>query len=156
MKTPEENAVLLLLYAPGVTGLNREPIEGRVRLMKEIFLLDREARSDEPALHIGPFVPYKYGPFNVRVQAALDDLVTSELIRFAGPEPGRIYSLTNSGADETRVQWQQLPPTARKDLFATKSRYNGVPLLKLLEYVYSRYPEYAVHSEILEQVSAGA
>lgn len=146
----EEKAVLLLLFAPGRTGSYGEPIEGRTRLMKEAFLLDHEGKSDEPLLHVGPFIAYKFGPFNAKVLSVLDDLENSGRITVSsGDEWSRRYALTGAGRKEASALWSQLPSDARKDLLVVKSSYNGEPLTSLLHYVYSKYPEYTVESELL-------
>lgn len=153
----EQKAVLLLLFAPGTSGGHGEPIEGRTRLMKETFLLDQEGRSDEPLLHVGPFIPYKFGPFNVKVLGALEDLANMKLVHV---EPGddltATYTLTDQGKQEAQALWSQLPPDARRDLFVVKSSYNGQPLTRLLHYVYSKYPEYTVDSQLREQLVGSA
>jgi hypothetical protein len=153
----EQKAVLLLLFAPGFTGGRGEPIEGRTRLMKEAFLLDQEGRSDEPLLHTGPFIPYKFGPFNVKVLSAIEDLADKHLVHVdPGDETTVTYTLTDEGKNEAEALWTQLPPDARRDLLVVKSSYNGQPLTKLLHYVYSKYPEYTVDSELRERLVESA
>jgi uncharacterized protein len=145
----EQKAVLLLLFAPGNTGGYGEPIEGRTRLMKEVFLLDHEGHSDEPLLHVGPFMPYKFGPFSVKVLGALDDLANLKLITVTpGDEWTTRFALSDDGKREAKTLWSQLPPDARKDLLVVKSSYNAEPLTSLLHYVYAKYPEYTVESEL--------
>jgi hypothetical protein len=153
----EQKSVLLLLFAPGTTGGHGEPIQGRTRLMKESFLLDQEGRSDEPLLHVGPFIPYKFGPFNVKVLTAIEDLEIMGLVqKDPGDEMTATYRLTPRGRSEAQTLWSQLPPDARKDLVVIKAGYNGLPLTRLLHYVYSKYPEYTVESELREQLLGSA
>jgi hypothetical protein len=160
MKAPvppaEEKAVMLMLYAPGSTGMFGEPVLGKTRLMKEVFLLDYEAKSSDPILHVGPFLPYKYGPFNRKVAAATDDLTNAHLVTISGEGQWVRISLTEQGRSEAQTLWQELPLEAKKDLLSIKARYNSQPLATLLHYVYSRYPEYAVASEIRENLVGGA
>jgi hypothetical protein len=153
----EQKTVLLLLYAPGETGGYAEPITGKTRLMKEAFLLDQEGRSDEPFIHPGPFIPYKFGPFSVKVAAALEDLHNMGLVDSSkGDDTTTRFVLSVEGRKEAGELWAQLPPDARKDLLVVKSSYNGQPLTSLLHYVYSKYPEYTVESELREQLLGGA
>lgn len=61
-----KDAVLLLLYAPGSSGEPCEPIRGRTRFMKLIFLLQRAYDFPRRA-GIGnyyQFEPFRFGPFS--------------------------------------------------------------------------------------------
>ena len=157
MRKAEEALVLVLLYAPGPTGQYAEPIEGRTRIMKEIFLLDEEGTSEDPLLHSGlPFIAYKYGPFSKKVAAAVSTLTNEGRLEVLGvAEPYR-YRLSAKGAEEARQHWERLATDAKKAVFAIKARYNGQPLESLLQYVYRKYPEYTVESEIRERLMDAA
>ena len=67
--TSGRDILLLLLYVPGVSGQENEPIRGRTRLMKIMFIFEQELykkfrfnqtieESDLPH-----FTPWRYGPF---------------------------------------------------------------------------------------------
>ena len=62
--------LLLLLYAPGVTGEENEPIRGRTRLMKMMFIFEQELyrkfRFDQMIGEddLPDFSPWLYGPFS--------------------------------------------------------------------------------------------
>lgn len=152
----EERAVLLLLYAPGSNGGLGEPVLGKTRLMKEVFLMDHEGKSAEPLVHVGPFIAYRYGPYSARVASAVTDLINAGLIAKTGDEFESWFKLTTEGIAEAARIWAQLPSDAKRDVFAVKARYNSQPLPELLQYVYTRYPEYAVASEIREKLVGGA
>jgi hypothetical protein len=61
---------MVLLYAKGQSGNAAEPIRGRVRLMKMIFLFDKEIRKSfnlktAVAKEALPnFEPFDYGPYS--------------------------------------------------------------------------------------------
>jgi len=72
-KMTGRDILLALLYAPGVTGKANEPIRGRTRLMKLLFIFNQELyrkfKFDE---HVSPddlpqFGPWRYGPFSREV-----------------------------------------------------------------------------------------
>jgi uncharacterized protein len=149
----EQKALILLLYAPGTTGTAGEPIVGKTRLMKEVFLLDFEGSSAEPLLHVGPFIPYKYGPFSAKVASSLDDLLNEGFVQKEGEDPGARYVLTPRGLAEGQSIWTQIPVDAKKDLLRVKALYNGQPLTQLLHYVYAKYPEYAIESELRDRLA---
>lgn len=64
-----KDLLLLLLYVPGSTGRQYEPIRGRTRLTKMIFIFEKEIykkfKFDKllPEDVLPQFRPYKYGPF---------------------------------------------------------------------------------------------
>lgn len=73
--------LMLLLYAKGHNGQQAEPIQGKTRLMKMVFLFDKEIR---PKFNLGgaipdsampDFTPYDYGPFSAKVYEDLEFLV---------------------------------------------------------------------------------
>jgi uncharacterized protein YwgA len=82
-----KDLIMLLLYAKGHKGVEREPIVGRTRLMKMIFLFDKEIRkqfnlggtiSDEA---FPDFRAYDYGPFSDQVYSELEFLVDTGFVK---------------------------------------------------------------------------
>jgi len=76
-----KDLLLLLLYAKGTRGIVAEPIVGRTRLMKMIFLFNKELHGDfrmatavEDAA-IPSFEPYDFGPYSSQVYSDLEFLV---------------------------------------------------------------------------------
>ncbi len=68
--TSGRDILLLFLYVPGVTGEENEPISGRTRLMKMMFIFEREVYKKfrfEKTIEEGDlpdFRPWRYGPFS--------------------------------------------------------------------------------------------
>jgi len=105
---------MLLLYAKGHKGQRCEPIRGRTRLMKMIFLFAKEMRPkfdlDKIILDnaIPSFTPYDYGPFSDRVFTDLEFLVELGFVRVTPikdsevlPEEASEYNYWQAGADPT-------------------------------------------------------
>ncbi len=67
-------AIMLLLYAKGASGKQNEPVEGRTRLTKMLFLLDKEYDAFRQAADL-KFEPYAFGPYDSRIY---DDLAFLE------------------------------------------------------------------------------
>jgi uncharacterized protein YwgA len=85
--TTTKDLLLLLLHAKGARGMVAEPIVGRTRLMKMIFLFDKELRHDfrmgtavEDAA-IPSFEPYDFGPYSSQVYSDLEFLVDLGFVR---------------------------------------------------------------------------
>ena len=84
-----KDLIMLLLYARGHTGQQCDPIRGRTRLMKMVFLFDKEARRKFnlgkaiPKEAIPRFEAYDYGPFSAQVFADLEFLVDLGFVEVA-------------------------------------------------------------------------
>lgn len=76
-----KDLLLLLLYARGHKNRVCEPVRGRTRLMKMIFLFDKEVRrrfnleKAVPKDCLPDFSPYDFGPFSAKVFSDLEFLV---------------------------------------------------------------------------------
>jgi uncharacterized protein YwgA len=81
-----KDLLVLLFYAKGKTGQVCEPIIGRTRLMKMVFLFEKEIRHklnlDKviPEEVLPDFVAYDYGPFSEQVYNDLEFLVNMEFV----------------------------------------------------------------------------
>ncbi|MEW6276632.1 MAG: hypothetical protein AB1556_16175 [Bacillota bacterium] len=80
-KLNNKDLLLLLLYVPGHTGGVCEPIHGRTRLMKMVFLFEKELyskfRYDQviDQNDLPDFEPHHYGPFSKEVFDDLEFLI---------------------------------------------------------------------------------
>ncbi len=78
--------ILLLLYAKGKTNSLYEPIDGRTRLMKMVFLFKEELKSffnNKSILSpssLPDFSAYDFGPFSYEVLNDIEFLKTNEFI----------------------------------------------------------------------------
>lgn len=76
-----KDLIMALLYAKGHTGKQCEPIFGKTRLMKMVFLFDKEIRSKFnlkktiPNTALPKFESCDYGPFSAQVYEDLEFLV---------------------------------------------------------------------------------
>jgi hypothetical protein len=77
-----KDVLLLLLFAPGPTGDEGEPIDGRTRLMKFLYLLHRQLAIEDKLGIKKPysFEPYHYGPFSKDLYEDLEFLSNVGLI----------------------------------------------------------------------------
>lgn len=76
-----KDLLLLLLYVPGHRGQLSEPVMGRTRLTKMIFVFEKEIykkfRFDKliPEDSLPQFIPYLFGPFSVDLYNDLHFLI---------------------------------------------------------------------------------
>ncbi len=103
-----KDILLLLLYAPGATGDDAEPIDGRTRLMKLLYILHRQLELEHRLGIEKPysFEAYHYGPFSKDLYDDLEFLANVGLVistpkGLAGPfdqrEEERVVADTSIG-----------------------------------------------------------
>jgi uncharacterized protein YwgA len=168
MQLSKPELVALLLYTRGKTGNIGEPVVGRTRLMKMVFLLLKEGELDKELDRTTNFKPYKYGPFDSEVYDALEALRELGIVEEKQPEEKRVaisedvdadvdvdetydadteYKLTPIGIAKVERIARELPHDAVRKISDYKAIYNKKPLVEILHYVYSKFPEYAKLSE---------
>ena len=166
---PSVNPVDLLIAL--LYSRHGEAIEGTVRLMKLLFLLVKEggfARFDNDYV----FRPYDLGPWSPPAIEFAESLaqhnyvkveerefrdpeeVVHEAAVFSVTEPlqtppqfMRVFELTEKGHKIAEKVTERLSPEEHQTLDRLKARFGRMPLPELIEYVYGRYPEYAVKSK---------
>jgi uncharacterized protein len=100
--TNRRDILLLLLYSPGVFNQVNEPIVGRTRLVKMLFLFKKEvlvkfaAGADFGKKQFYEFYPWDFGPFSRDVY---DDLSFFQLWGFIQSESADEESLPESMAE---------------------------------------------------------
>lgn len=133
-----------------------EPIEGRTRLQKMVFVIQQkliesgELREDQ----LYEFFPYNYGPFSKELAEDIDRMIDDGLLDeddVEYDEEGNVkylYTVENTGrellqseiGDETANQAVEM---ARR----VKHRFNDqLTLPEVIDEVYEEYPEYAENS----------
>lgn len=99
-----KDLLLLLLYSPGRNNSNNEPIAGRTRLVKMIFLFQEEElknfNADFSQVEMYDYQPWKYGPFSKNVY---DDLMFFQLRNFIDSQ--NTDDSSYEGAEEY-YEWQ--------------------------------------------------
>jgi hypothetical protein len=140
----QEDWILLLLFAGGRRQRYNEPIAGKIRLMKELFLFLMRFR-DVKGFYT--FRAYKYGPYSDEAWTNLSELIKRGLVQTASGFGSEVYSLTPAGLERAIAAYDLLEPRLRQGLVDTKIQYNMMPLHELLTFVYERYPTFASKSE---------
>ena len=141
---------LLLTFANG-----GEPIEGRTRFQKMIFLLLERAKFFTNRYD---FTPHDYGPYSQELQSDIDHLIREGYVAEDRKtrEEGKIkyaYSITKNGtafvnhilSDEqlNKFQFSKILELSNE----VKDEINHKDLFLLLSEIYDKYPEYAKHSK---------
>jgi uncharacterized protein YwgA len=116
--TSSKDILMILLYAKGSGGKLCEPIRGRTRLVKMVFLFKKEIwgklKFDEiiPKDALPEFEAYDFGPFSSQVYSDLEFLVNLGFVKVQGIDGSEIlteealeysYWQVTSNADESEM-----------------------------------------------------
>lgn len=137
-----------------------EPVRGRTRLQKMMFLLWKrmEGQGVNGCAELG-FVPHHYGPYSRQLQDDIEGLIAEEMIEeeIEEGQAGQYmykYRATESGArvatallKEPRYGEYGFGGETYGAICSIKSRVNGMGIRELLEEVYAQHPEYAQYSK---------
>jgi len=86
LKVSGKHILLLLLYSPGKTAEFNEPITGRIRIVKMMFLFDKEIKKsffkdvDMELVSFPEFFPWNYGPFSRDVYNDIEFFINNGFI----------------------------------------------------------------------------
>ncbi len=118
--------------------------------MKSAFLLQQEA-----GLNLGyNFIPYKYGPFSKEVYEDLEELEKNLLVERVKPKKDLEMTeikLLDEFKDWTERIINNLPQKIKYEIKTYTEKYGKMNLNELLDYVYAKYPKYAIKSERKER-----
>lgn len=96
--TSSKDFLMLLLYAKGHRGEQAEPIVGRTRLVKMVFLFEQEIRKPFRLEQVVPdsalpqFEAYHYGPYSRAVFDDLEFLMDMEFVSAAKSTDGAMLA----------------------------------------------------------------
>lgn len=86
MKISGKHILLMLIYSSGKSSKNNEPIDGRTRIIKMMFLFREEIKKDflkdknVELISFPEFFPWKYGPFSKDVYNDIEFFINNEFI----------------------------------------------------------------------------
>lgn len=140
-----ERYFLLLLYAPDATDKFASPIRGKTWLQKEMFLLSKlrnelAQRTEYDAHHLGAF--------SLVVDEIEEQFRISEYVERVGDS----IKLSLEGRKLAEGVWQRAGDEDQHVVAGVKTLLNDLPQLELLGFIYSEFPETAVHSEKRNEV----
>ena len=169
-----DDAIVLLLGAPGATDRDRGRIEGITRLEKLLFLLEKETDASSWLKETADFRSDNFGPFSAKAYQDIEALTAYGLVNdsatlsenaedtwetenIIGEEPAEAYAtrnleLTAKGKRYYEALLRELPPEAEEVVSNLKRRFGSIPLRRLIRYVYQRHPEYTDRSLIRDEI----
>ena len=173
--------LLVLLYAKGSTREYNERIPGITRLEKLMYLLLKEGGFEEILKDDIHFEPYDFGPYSPEVYDLLEsfremdivnirtkrydtfkEVIDELLYRELEDQPiiskgmvMEVYSLTQDKGIKLIEVLKERGRITEEDIQTVeriKSRYNVLNLDDLLRHVYTKYPESAEKSKIIDKI----
>ena len=148
----QEEADLIDKYIYLLLAANKnEPIKGRVRFMKEIFLFS--INHDKKLFEIAEFYPYHFGPYSTRVAVRMNFLKSNGYIEPDYKNQDWEYSLTEEVLNRANESREGVSNKKLDALRNIKDNNKRMSLKELLKEIYIDYPKYALRSIIKEDIT---
>jgi len=142
--TPTQRAILILLGCEDKKGIKYSPIPGRMHLVKELFAIS-QADLGKRLIPELKFEPDNFGPFDETVFAALENLRDGGFVSI-DKSPRQKIIITEKGKEICNNLWPKLKDDVKILFSYTKRNYNHLSSERLLDKIYSAYPEMTVNS----------
>lgn len=146
--TPIKKSELILLL---LNGDHRYPINGITRFEKLVFLTQKKVLDKSENVQIKfDFGPDRFGPLSMEIYDELDFLKSVGMVKEGERKK---YEITDKGVRflEKKTS-QRVSADMIKSILDIKEEYGKKELNDLLKYVYTKYPDFTVNSEILGRV----
>lgn len=142
-----EKWILVLLAAN-----NFQPIRGRLRLIKELFLIAKTVSSEfEDAVY---FYKYSFGPYSSRAAEKMNMLRKNNVTQVKYTKEGWEYRLNESYYKTAQGYLNSLDPDSLDRVELIKSKYQKKSSTQIIIEIYTKYPEYAERSAIAKDIVA--
>jgi len=152
--TKNLQTVLLLFLLLELRSIS-ENKTGNTRIQKLLFLIQKEGKY--PIENGFNFKPYKYGPYTDEFFDVIYSLSQREYLSLKQNEFGDITEckLTLKGQSKA-VELSEKYKEVKEDVSGVVSEYGGLNVDLLLLYVYVKYPDFTIRSEIKGEVLQNA
>jgi uncharacterized protein YwgA len=143
-------AILVLLYAQ-----KEKPINGRISMMKQVFLLINEILGKDQ-VQDAKYVPARYGMYSFLVTRTLTNLEYAGYLIREGRKGTRVerFVLSEKGLQRAARPFLQLPEEIRTTLMEKRKGWDQLGYDGILRYVYDQYKEYADKSMIRKRYAS--
>jgi DNA-binding PadR family transcriptional regulator len=133
----------ILLVFIDLRTKQEQNIVSPIQIMKGMFLAKEELKLEDFYI----FEPYLYGPCSFQIYSDLLALQLKNFIKtIPGPSSWKYYTTTPLGSAKAKIIIEVLGMEKVKVLREIKELIISKSFLELLEYIYSKYPEYARNS----------
>lgn len=136
-----DDVILLLLYA------DPHPIEGKTRLMKQVFLAITELLPEADTEPVA-FRKHRFGPYSERVEGAAEQLAFANKVEATRDKRRGSYrlSITPRGRAHIKDTFNSLPDGTRAALRQKRLEWDTFAPAGIVGYVYVHNKEYLENS----------
>lgn len=140
-----KKTLLKLLALDGPKDSSYDAITGSPRVMKEIFLTQKETDLD-----LFEFHSYKLGPVCFEIHDHLDELEEQGFVQInENKESVQVFSLTPKGKDLSReLESSELNDEVLDTMEEKKRKINSMSFREMISHVYEKYPDMTKESEV--------
>jgi len=147
-----EEWILILLYAQ-----KDKPITGKLMFVKQAFLLAKDVfPSIEEKFE---FYPASFGPYSKEFAKSVNKLIEKEDISLEILEAKKegdteIYRfrLSKDGEENAKNAFNKLPDEYKNKIRRKRRGWDQLGYTGIVRLVYTKYPEYAIYSNIKESI----
>lgn len=141
------DTILLLLYAQP-----DNPINGRISLMKQVFLLNNEILKNED-VQDGRFVKYYYGWYSFQVTNDVKNLEFLGYLSRKGKANTKLeqFQITEKGRAYISELFFSLSIDMQKMIMEKRKGWDQLGCDGILRYMYAKYPESIERSRLKEK-----
>ena len=130
-----EDVILLLLHA------DPRPIEGKPRLMKEVFLALGDVFPWPEAERVG-FRPHRFGPYSERVYAVADQLAFVNKVKVSRDGGAYGLAIAPRGREHIGAKFDALPARTRERLVQKRAEWDALTPAGIRDLVRTHYEAY--------------
>jgi len=138
----KNDILLILLYLPVDNKVKMSPIQ----IMKSMFLIKNELGLNDTKFY--KFEPYLYGPCSFEIYSSLSNLEKKGFIDIIPTIRWKYYRITSRGKIRAGMILRKLDRKILDKIKRIKKFVLSQSFIGLLEYVYTKYPEYAKRSVV--------
>lgn len=120
-------------------------VEGRTRLQKLVFLAQAQTEDDSEPFD---FRAYDYGPFSADILHELDDLKSESLVEEEVTRLPKGKKYTYTLTEEGKQKAENVELNSSLPIEDVVKQFNSMPISRLLEHVYNKFPSYTVNSKL--------
>ncbi len=124
-----------------IDELSKNKLVSKTALVKSLFLIKYES-SIESKVKLYDFFPYKYGPFSYQCYYDLGKLISCGLVT---EKPLQLTTFGNKVISNSNESIESITLEIKEILHSLLKRFRKIS--EIIDYVYSKYPEYKVMSE---------
>jgi uncharacterized protein YwgA len=144
---PIEKQILCTIF------YNQRRIVGKTRLQKLVFLVSQKIFSSNPF----EYEPYKFGPYSIKLLAAMDELlelgyIREQIIELTETQHLYEFELTDDGLLYAEDLINDIPLKKLNEAEELIHQHGYKELDSLLHTVYADFPDYTENSKIRERL----